>query len=164
MWQFFSPARPGVNVPLLTWDKAIHQPGAVQMLHGKNLLLSRPFLTRIPDQSVIIPDAVPTSVPGAGRYAFVATRDEAGTYAMVYAPVGRPFQVRTSLVKGQQLRAWWFNPRNGLSQEIGESANTGEATFTPPDPGEMLDWVLVLDDAGKNYPAPGTVPVAPPAP
>jgi hypothetical protein len=29
--------------------------------------------------------------------------------------------------------------------------------FNPPDPGEMLDWVLVLDDASRNYPAPGTV-------
>jgi len=25
-----------------------------------------------------------------------------------------------------------------------------------PDPGEMLDWVLVLDDAARKYPAPGT--------
>ena len=24
-----------------------------------------------------------------------------------------------------------------------------------PDPGEMLDWVLVLDDVAKNYAAPG---------
>jgi hypothetical protein len=24
----------------------------------------------------------------------------------------------------------------------------------------MLDWVLVLDDAAKNYPAPGTVSTA----
>jgi hypothetical protein len=31
----------------------------------------------------------------------------------------------------------------------------GEREFTPPDPGEMLDWVLVLDDAAKQYPPPG---------
>jgi hypothetical protein len=35
----------------------------------------RPFLTRIPDDSVIVTDRIPTSVPGAGRYRFVATRD-----------------------------------------------------------------------------------------
>jgi len=27
--------------------------------------------------------------------------------------------------------------------------------FTPPDKGEMLDWVLVLDDVAKNYQTPG---------
>ena len=33
--------------------------------------------------------------------------------------------------------------------------NTGEKEFIPPNPGEMLDWVLVLDDEAKNCPAPG---------
>ena len=64
-------------------------PARAQMQHARALLESRPFLTRIPDRRVIVPDRVPTSVPGAGRYRFVATRDDAGTYAMVYAPVGR---------------------------------------------------------------------------
>ena len=54
------------------------------------------------------------------------------------------------------MKAWWFNPRNGEATAIGEFPNTGERDFTPPDPGEMLDWVLVLDDAAKNYPPPGT--------
>ena len=35
--------------------------------------------------------------------------------------------------------------------------NTGTRRFVPPDPGEQLDWVLVLDDAAKNYPPPGQV-------
>ena len=34
----------------------------------------------------------------------------------------------------------------------------GEREFTPPEPGEMLDWVLVLDDESKQYPAPGRRP------
>jgi hypothetical protein len=44
----------------------------------------------------------------------------------------------------------------GDATSIGTFAN-GERDFTPPDPGEMLDWVLVLDDAGKGYRAPGRV-------
>ena len=76
---------------------------------------------------------------------------------MVYAPVGRPFAVRMNVVVGSQVTAWWFNPRDGRATRIGTFANTGERVFTPPDPGEMLDWVLVLDDASRNYPAPGTV-------
>ena len=59
------------------------------------------------------PGGVATSVPGAGRYRFVATRDEAGTYAMVYVPAGRPFTVRLSKIAGAKVVAWWFNPRTG---------------------------------------------------
>jgi hypothetical protein len=99
---------------------------------------------------------VPTSVPGAGRYRFVGTRDIEGTYAMVYAPVGRSFRVRMDAITGAQVRAWWYNPRNGQATEIGTFDNQGERDFTPPDPGEMADWVLVLDNAAKNYPAPGS--------
>jgi hypothetical protein len=76
---------------------------------------------------------------------------------MVYAPVGRPFAVRMGAVTGSQVIAWWFNPRDGRAMRIGSFPNAGERMFTPPDPGEMLDWVLVLDDASRNYPPPGTV-------
>jgi hypothetical protein len=74
---------------------------------------------------------------------------------MVYAPVGRPFTVRTDVIQGSRLKAWWFNPRTGAATAIGEFPNSGQRTFTPPEPGELLDWVLVLDDAGKDYPPPG---------
>ena len=83
------------------------------MQHARALIESRPFLTSIPDQSIIVTDRVPTRVPGAGRYAFVATRDEAGTYAMVYVPAGRPFSVRMNAITGSTVKAWWFNPRDG---------------------------------------------------
>lgn len=125
------------------------------MHYAKKLLLSRPFLTRIPDDSVIVPHAVPTAVPGAGRYRYVATRDSAGSYAMVYTPVGRPFRVRMNAIRAERVRAWWFNPRNGQAQSAGEFPAIGERAFTPPDPGEHLDWIIVLDDATRNYPPPG---------
>jgi hypothetical protein len=99
---------------------------------------------------------VPTSVPGAGRYRFVGTRDGDGTYAMVYAPVGRSFTVRMDVIAGPKVAAWWFNPRNGKATAIGTFDNKGQREFSPPDRGEMVDWVLVLDDAERNYPAPGT--------
>jgi hypothetical protein len=125
------------------------------MQHARALLESRPFLTRAPADDVIVASAVPTSVPGAGRYRFVATRDVNGTYALVYAPVGRSFTVRMSTISGGRVRAWWFNPRDGRATEIGTFANTGEHSFTPPDRGEMLDWVLVLDDDARKYAPPG---------
>jgi hypothetical protein len=158
VWQMWTLAREPVNNPLMPWTEAIEQPGAAQMQHARALLESRPFLTRIPADDVIAEGRVPTSVPGAGRYRFVATRDAAGTYAMVYAPVGRPFTVRMGAVTGRRVRAWWFDPRNGRASSIGTLPASGEHEFTPPDRGEMLDWVLVLDDDARNYPPPGSPP------
>jgi Protein of unknown function (DUF4038)/Putative collagen-binding domain of a collagenase len=157
VWQMYKPGRPPINDPLVYWTEAIEQPGAVQMHFARNLLESRPFLDRIPDDSIIVTDRVATSVPGAGRYRFCATRDAKGTYAMVYAPIGRPFTVRMDVIKGAQVIARWFNPRNGTSEAISTFPNHGTRSFTPPDLGEALDWVLVLDDASRGYPPPGAI-------
>lgn len=156
VWQMWSTNRTPKNFPLMPWFDAINQPGAAQMQHGRALMESRPFLTRVPDDEVIVATSIPTAMPGAGRYRFVATRDASGSYAMVYAPVGRAFKVRLETISGAKVKAWWFNPRDGEAKAIGSYASQGEREFTPPDPGEMLDWVLVLDDASKNFPPPGT--------
>jgi len=201
VWQMWQPGRTPINNPLMPWHMAIQQPGARQMQYGRWLIESRPFLTRVPDDSILVThrsdqtvlDArprtvvdtrlrttatspngepaiaspgsdspavpvVPSAVPGAGRYRLVATRDLEGTYAMVYAPVGRSFRVRMDVITGPEVLVWWYNPRNGQATSIGTFPNQGEREFTPPDPGEMIDWVLVLDDAAKRYPAPGTRP------
>lgn len=155
VWQMWDPRREPINNPLLPWTEAIDAPGAGQMLHGRRLLESRPILTRIPDDSIMVTDRVETSVPGAGTRRFVATRDIEGTYAMVYVPVGRAFKVNLDRIKGSSVKAWWFNPRNGTSRPAGVFPNLGQQTFTPPEMGELLDWVLVLDDATKKYGPPG---------
>lgn len=156
VWQMYAPGRKPINNPLMPWDEAIHQPGAAQMQHGRRLVESRPYLTRVPDDTVVVADKVPTAVPGAGRYRFAATRDEAGTYAMVYAPAGRPFTVRMHAIKAPTAKAWWFDPRTGKATAAGEFPTDKPRRFVTPNPSDDLDWVLVLDDAGKNYPPPGT--------
>lgn len=156
VWQMWQPQREPVNGPLMPWYEAIDQPGAGQMRFARSLIMSRPFLTRVPDDTVLVEAGIKASVPGAGRARFVAARDGTGSYAMIYAPVGRRFSVRMDKISGNRVKAWWFNPRNGSATLIGEFANTGEREFAPPDPGEHLDWVLVLDDASKGYPPPGS--------
>jgi hypothetical protein len=155
VWQMWAPGRSPVNNPLMPWFEAIDQPGASQMQHARRLLESRPVLTRVPDDTVVVEDRVPTSVPGAGRYRFVATRDSEGRFAMVYAPAGRPFRVRMTAVRGPRLKAWWFDPRDGKATAIGEFPAEGERSFAPPAAGEALDWVLVLDDVSRGFPPPG---------
>jgi hypothetical protein len=157
VWQMAAPNRPPVNNPLLPWTQAIDQPGAGQMQHARHLIESRPYLTRIPDDTVIVPAKPDTAVPGRGLKRYVATRDAEGSFAMVYAPIGRPFTVRMDVIHGPKVNAWWFNPRTGQATAIaGDLTNEGEHTFTPPTPGEDLDWVLVLDDAARNFPPPGS--------
>jgi hypothetical protein len=60
------------------------------------------------------------------------------------------------VITGSEVLAWWYNPRNGEATQVGKFANQGVREFTPPDNGEMTDWVLVLDDSSKGYPPPGT--------
>jgi hypothetical protein len=139
----------------MAWYEAIEQPGAAQMQFGRRLMQSRPFLSRIPDDSIIVPSKVRTAVPGAGTLRLAATRDEAGSFAMVYTPAGRPFKVRLDVIRGQRVRAWWYDPRTGKASRIGEFQGQNEVRFEPPALGEYLDWVLVLDDAASSYPPPG---------
>lgn len=157
VWQMYDPQKKHhpINRPLMPWKEAINQPGAQQMIHGKKLMESRPFLTRIPDPNLIVEDEVQTSLPGAGQYRFVATRDENATYAMIYVPTGRKFSVRTSILKANKLKAWWYNPRDGKAKAIGTFQNQKSIKFISPTPGENLDWILVLDDTTSKYSAPG---------
>ncbi|MDF3057569.1 MAG: putative endoglucanase [Rariglobus sp.] len=155
VWQFFADGRAPVNGPIMSWREALEQPGAGQMIHGRRLIESRPMLTRVPDDDLLVPANPPAMVPGAGRYRFAGTRDAEGRYAMIYAPAGRAFSARMNRLAGPRVKAWWFDPRTGVSAAAGEFANEGEVAFMPPTPGEDLDWVLVLDQVSQGYGAPG---------
>lgn len=156
VWSMHDSSRSPVNAPIMNWTAAMDEPGAFQMGHGRRLMESRPFLSRVPDDSILIPSEYPTLIPGAGVRRFAATRDSEGTYAMVYAPVGRAFKVRMNVIRGASAVGWWFDPRTGKASRIGRFATKGEQVFTPPDPGELIDWVLVLDDTARRYPPPGS--------
>jgi len=155
VWQMYAPGRAGINAPLMPWREALDQPGAAQMQHAKRLLESRPFLTRVPADDVIVPDDVATAMPGAGRYRFLATKDGAGSYAMIYAPVERRFRVNLGAIHGDKIRAWWFDPRTGVATPAGDYDGARIQEFTPPSTGYGLDWVLVLDDAVRGFGPPG---------
>jgi hypothetical protein len=77
---------------------------------------------------------------------------------MIYAPIGRPFTVQMDVIKGSKVKVWWFDPRIGQATLVGEFSNTGTRRFDLPALGEATDWVLVLDDAPKNYALWGKVP------
>ncbi|MCX6379766.1 MAG: glycoside hydrolase family 140 protein [Armatimonadetes bacterium] len=147
IWQYFQPGRAAITVARRAWQEALRLPGAGQMQYARALLESRPFFTRIPDQKLI------TSEVGTGTDHVQATRDTAGSYAFIYVPSGKPVGVALEHLSAKTLRASWYDPRTGVAQTIGEFPAKGAHTFTPPSGGP--DWVLVLDDTAKQYPAPG---------
>lgn len=148
IWQMYDKGRPPMHKPLRTWSESLNLPGAGQMKHLKNLLLSRPFLTRVPDQSIIAGDNPEDSLHMA------ATRDENGTYLMLYTPVARTVKLNTSSLNATKLNAWWYDPRTGKSISIGKMDKQAVMEFKAPTT-SAEDWILVLDNATAKYAAPG---------
>jgi hypothetical protein len=149
VWQFLGPVRPPITAARTPWREAIGLPGAGQMRHARALLESRPFLVRVPDQSLLASD------PGRGTDHVQATRAGDGSYAFIYSASGKPFTVDMGKLSGDRLRASWYDPRNGTSVAIGDLPRGGSHEFRPPSQGKGQDWVLVLDDEAKGYPEPG---------
>lgn len=143
VWQMWDEGRNAVLFANTPWRQALAFPGSAQMQHAKNLMLSRPYLSRVPDQSVLVGDA------GTGADHARATRCSDGSYLMVYLPSGKAVTVDLAKLSGTEKRAWWFDPRTGTAASI---AVTGQ-TFTPPREG--TDWVLVIDDAARKFGPPG---------
>ena len=137
-----------VNHVRTPWREALLLPGARQMGNLRRLMESRPFFERIPDQSLI---ASPVGTRGSHQR---ATRASGGSYAFIYTPDGQPFDVSLEMISGPTISVGWFNPRNGNFDLLGLRARTNVARFTPPEEG--FDWVLVLDDSSRNFPAPST--------
>ncbi|MBN2130195.1 MAG: glycoside hydrolase family 140 protein [Sedimentisphaerales bacterium] len=149
IWQMYAPGRNPISWAHRYWYESLDLWGAADMQHVKNLMLSRPFLTRVPDSSVVVSDA------GEGDGFVSATRDSGGSYALVYTPLGQPVTVSLEKLSGQKVRAWWYDPRHGTAEEIGVCARKGTRQFKPPIHGKGNDWVLVLDDAAKDFLPPG---------
>jgi hypothetical protein len=59
-------------------------------------------------------------------------------------------------LSGTTIKAYWYDPRLGTATHIEDFPKSEGRQFTPPSSGPGNDWVLVLDDAAKNFPPPGT--------
>jgi hypothetical protein len=133
----------------VSWQVALDRASSGQMRYVKGLMLSRPYFTRVPDQSLIAGDA------GEGMAHIGATRDKDGGYAMIYLPQGQEVTVDLNKLSGARLIGWWYDPRTGSTTRIeGAIPRAGLRSFTPPSGGKAIDWVLVLDDEIKGFAAP----------
>jgi hypothetical protein len=117
------------------------------------LVESRPYFLRTPDQSVLALET--KSGVNAGLKKVVACAASDKSYAFVYIPASRAITLDLTQISGGKAKAWWYDPRTGKAEAIGEFSTNGMKDFTPPNEGETIDWVLVLDDATKGLGAPG---------
>lgn len=148
IWQMYDERYEGVVAPGVTWREALDAPGAFQMRHLRHLIESRPFLSRVPDDDL-------AASPDEPRLHVCASRDEDGSYALVYIPtVGQTVTLNLARLCGSRLRAWWYDPRSGSAQLLGEYARPDASlAFTSPESGG--DWVLVVDDVARGFVPPG---------
>ncbi len=126
------------------WSEAINDPGAFEMIWLKELMLSKPYFNRVPDESLVADQGK--------RYDYIAaTRGR--DYAFFYDYTGRIFKVNMGKIQGAKVKATWYRPHDGSKKLIGLVANKGVHDFNPP--GEQKDgndWVLILETYYGLYP------------
>lgn len=148
VWQFASKRNGVINHAECDWIEAMYRPAGRQMVFLGLLMESRPYFTRIPDQSLIQGDT------GEGNLHMQATRDREGTYAFIYFPVeDQKATIDLTKLKPGHLRAWWYDPRTGIGTRMDEAVSGAAKEFRSPPYGP--DWVLVIEDAEAGYAPPG---------
>ncbi len=140
--QFYSPGDQRVSYfPKVKWQAGLLAPGATQVHHLKDLIVSKSYFDRVPDQSLVMDD-------GKRYNKIVCTRGNG--YAMFYVYNGRSFTVAADKLGWQWSDAYWFSPKDGTKTVIYTTKNNSVQTFDPP--GKKAngnDWVLVLEKANK---------------
>lgn len=151
VWQFLDTAlyKPiNIGDTIIGWHKAIEAAGATQMQYLKDLMLSRPYFNRAPDQSLILEGG------GDDWTNYVAAiADLYRTWAMIHLPESKPIKIDLNKISGIKKKAWWYDPRTGKAKSTKVSE---DGWFKPPTDGR--DWVLVIDDANRRYGKPGVPP------
>ena len=145
VWQMYGPGRTPVNGPHFYWYDALDLPAANQMKFLRRLMESRPMADRIPDASLV-------ADPLHEHDRIQATRGK--DYAFIYSSQGKEMIIVLEKITGETVNASWYNPRNGEIKDAGTFKNKGQQKIIPPSTGYGQDWVLILDDAAKNYKKP----------
>jgi hypothetical protein len=131
----------------LSFIEALEDTGSFHMQYLKNLILSRPYFERVNEQTVV--------ADNGERYERIIV-SKGKSYLFAYTYSGRNFKIKMGVIEGKKLKVWWYNPKTGVATSAGNINNKGIQSFNPP--GEKAngnDWVLVLDDASKNFSIPG---------
>jgi hypothetical protein len=121
------------------------------MKYVQQLFRSRPWFILIPDfdHSVLTEGY---GEWGSENYVTAALTSDGATM-IAYLPVWQKVIVDMTKITGKIARCWWYNPDSGEATDTGTFPARGMHQFEPPSDG---DWILVIDDASRDFPAPGT--------
>jgi hypothetical protein len=148
IWHFDGP---GLFPVKENWRQAMNLAGSISMKNWGDLFRSRRWYELVPDAKHEVVTKGLGEFMGLDYLAAARTAD--GSTVIAYMPTSRAVTVDMTKISGSKASAWWFDPRSGEASPAGSHATQGLHEFSPPGPG---DWVLVLDDASKRLPTPGT--------
>ncbi|HEY5914748.1 MAG TPA: DUF4038 domain-containing protein [Verrucomicrobiae bacterium] len=125
---------------LPTWKEALDAPGAVQLGILKKILEARSewwFL--VPDQTIFASGGKTN-----GTILNLAARHKDGRWLMAYLADKAAFSIdRSKFAGGADGKAFWIDPRTGLSVAIGNFPNRGVAEYSTPEGWE--DALLIVE-------------------
>jgi len=145
VWQMYAPGRTPVNGPHFYWYDALELPAASQMKYLRRLMESRPMADRVPDESLVT-----DLLHEHDRIQVTRGKD----YAFIYSSQGKEMNIVLEKLTGETVIGTWYNPRNGEIKDAGRFKNKGQQKLKAPSAGYGQDWVLILDDATKDYKKP----------
>jgi hypothetical protein len=145
IWQMFTRNREAINGARTNWDESIHLPGSKHVMFMKELLTLFPWQEMINDQSVILNEN-----PEDSSYVVCAIGNKKD-FILAYTPMGKPIQIDLSKMNAKNVSAFWYNPRDGKSREIGEYTTAETPEFKPWSFGRGSDFVLVIMDIKAKY-------------
>ncbi len=130
------------------WKEKLDTPGAVEMIHFKEVFTPRRWQELAPDQDNTLITA------GRGKFGefdyATAARTPDGKLAMIYIPGRRTITVDMGKLAAPAT-ARWFDPASGKYKDIAGSplANSGKHEFATPgdnaDGAGNDDWLLILE-------------------
>jgi hypothetical protein len=132
-----------------SWKEHLNDEARADLTHIRALFESRDWTSLVPDQA----HKVVTDGYGSGDDYVAAARTGDGATVIAYFPSQKKITVDISAISGTEANAFWYNPRDGSSQQLGSYPTTGSRQFTPPTDD---DWILLLDNASLNLTPPGT--------
>lgn len=133
------------------WQAELSSAGSATAALVGRLFTSRAYYRLIPDatHTVVAADA------GTKASDVVAARTPDGHCIVAYVAAGRRVVANLAGMSDRRSRAWWFDPRTGATHLIGDVPSAERIRFDLPTSED--DWVLVIDAASLDLPAPGLV-------
>lgn len=141
VWQMYKKQNtklPETPFKLEEWSEAVMLPGAQQLIHLKELMLSLDYYNRKPDQDILAQNL--HDPPGR----LVAC--SGNNYSLVYTPTGKEVWIDSGKLGFKEFDSQWYNPREGTYSKAVYRQNEKLLIFDAP--GETQrgnDWVLILN-------------------